>query len=84
MFLMAEIDKIRETKRATNISLQAHLVADAKRLGINVSKACNAGLEAEVRKAREKQWLEENIEALEWSNEYVRKNGLPLAKHRMF
>lgn len=29
-------------------------------------------------------WLEENKGALESSNRYVEKNGLPLARHRQF
>ncbi|RUY20924.1 post-segregation antitoxin CcdA, partial [Mesorhizobium sp. M7A.F.Ca.CA.001.13.2.1] len=29
-------------------------------------------------------WQEENKQAIESSNEYVRRNGLPLAKHRLF
>ncbi|MEY4269339.1 MAG: hypothetical protein RLZZ58_555 [Pseudomonadota bacterium] len=76
--------KIDSPKRATNVSLAADLVDDAKRLGINVSVACQHGLAAEVKKAREAKWLEENRAALDWSNEYVRKHGLPLAKYRMF
>lgn len=71
-------------KKPTNVSLPADLVLEAKRLGINVSLACEAGLSEKVRKAKAAQWLEENREALDWSNEYVRKHGLPLAKYRMF
>ncbi len=72
------------TKRATNVSLNEELVADAKRLGINVSQACEAGLSIEVRKAASEEWKLANREAIESSNEYVRKHGLPLAKYRMF
>ena len=31
-----------------------------------------------------KAWIAENREALEGSNEWVEKHGLPLAKYRMF
>ncbi|MFA7668886.1 MAG: type II toxin-antitoxin system CcdA family antitoxin, partial [Burkholderiaceae bacterium] len=34
--------------------------------------------------ARSELWLAENQEAIESSNAYVEKHGLPLAKHRMF
>ena len=71
-------------KRATNVSLAADLVNDARELGINVSEACQAGLAAEVKRAREAAWKVENREAIESSNEYVRKHGLPLAKYRQF
>ncbi len=76
--------KIDRPKKATNVSLPVDMVEDARRLGINVSQACEAGLEAEVRKAMAEEWLRENKEALDWSNQYVEKFGLPLAKHRMF
>lgn len=71
-------------KKATNVSLSAELVEEAKRLGINVSEACQGGLAAEVKKAREAAWQVENRAAIEASNEYVRKHGLPLAKYRLF
>lgn len=71
-------------KRATNVSLREDLVAQAKNLGIGLSQACEAGLAEAVKKAREAKWLEENKDALDWSNDYVARNGLPLAKHRMF
>ena len=38
----------------------------------------------ETAQERTKAWLEENREALESSNEWVEKHGLPLAKYRMF
>lgn len=71
-------------KKPTNVSLSGPLVEEAKRLGINVSEACQAGLAAEVKRAREIAWQEENRAAIEASNEYVRKHGLPLAKYRLF
>jgi antitoxin CcdA len=76
--------RIESPKRATNVSLIADIVDDAKRLGVNVSEACQKGLTAEVKKAREAKWLEENRAALESSNAYVEKFGLPLARYRLF
>ena len=74
--------KIDSPKRATNVSLAADLVEDAKRFGINVSEACQTGLAAEVKKAREAAWKEENREAIDSYNAYVRKHGLPLTHYR--
>lgn len=74
----------RGLRRATNVSLSAEIVAEARELDINLSQACERGLIdtiAEVRKAR---WLEENREALESSNAWIDANGLPLAKYRLF
>ena len=71
-------------KRPTNLSLDADLVEAARALDINVSAACERGLAAEVKKAREQQWLEENLPALEAWNEWVRENGLPYSRYRQF
>jgi antitoxin CcdA len=71
-------------RKATNVSLDEKLVAEAKELGVNLSRACEAGLAAEVREARKRQWVEENWEAIQSSNAYFAKHGLPLAKYRQF
>lgn len=71
-------------KKATNVSLSAELVEEARKLGINVSEACQTGLAAEVKKAREAAWKEENRAAIESWNEYTRKHGLPYDQYRQF
>lgn len=71
-------------RKATNVSLDANMVAEAKSLGVNVSRACEAGLEAELKAERSRLWKIENAEAIESSNAYVRKHGLPLARFRQF
>lgn len=74
-----------ETQRkATNVSLQAGMVEEAKRLGINVSRACEIGLSAEIAKVHTQQWQAENAEAIASSNEWVERNGLPLSRYRQF
>lgn len=69
---------------ATNVSLDAALVAEAKELGLSISQASNRGLEEAVKKARAERWLEENKEALDSYNAWVEANDLPLAKYRLF
>ena len=76
--------KFPAAKRATNVSLSEDLVAEAKALGINVSQACQSGLAAEVKKAREAAWKEENREAIESYNAYVREHGMPFDEFRKF
>lgn len=71
-------------KRAINVSLNPATVAGAKELGINISQACELGLVAKIKQVREEQWLAENMEAIEATNAWVEKNGLPLAKYRVF
>ncbi len=77
-------DQTAIRRKSTNVTLDPQLVADAKALGVNVSRACEAGLATELKAARKKQWVEENWEAIQSSNAYVEKHGLPLAKYRMF
>ncbi|MDQ4087879.1 MAG: type II toxin-antitoxin system CcdA family antitoxin [Pseudomonadota bacterium] len=74
----------RKTRRATNVSLPAELIEEARRLKVNISKACEQGLEQQVAKSRAEVWLEENREAIDFWNEWVEKNGLPLARYRQF
>jgi len=71
-------------KRATNVSLNQRLVDEAKSLGINLSKACERGLEIQIAEIRSLRWQEENREALDSSNAFVETGGLPLAKYRRF
>ncbi|MGL5838997.1 MAG: type II toxin-antitoxin system CcdA family antitoxin [Sphingorhabdus sp.] len=71
-------------KKATNISLPADMVEDAKRLGINVSQACEAGLAKEVRKALGEEWKRENRAAIENWNKWIRENGMPYDEYRQF
>lgn len=71
-------------RRATNVSLDQKLVEAARELDINLSRACEQGLAREIKATREARWLEENAEAIASWNDYVRKNGLPLAKYRRF
>ncbi|SEJ63393.1 antitoxin CcdA [Sphingobium sp. AP50] len=71
-------------RKATNLSLDVDLVADAKELGINLSRACEEGLRKEIAAERGRRWQEENAVGIAASNAYVEKYGLPLEKYRMF
>ena len=71
-------------RKPTNLSLPAELVAEARALGVNLSRACEEGLKRSVTQARRAQWLADNGAALESSNRHVEVNGLPLAGQRLF
>ena len=71
-------------RRPTNVTLSSTLLDEAKQLGINVSQACEQGLAAKLASTRKEIWQEENSVAIgEW-NDWVDKNGLPLAQYRQF
>lgn len=71
-------------RKPTNVSLSEALVAEARELGINVSRACEDGLASEVRRERTKRWQEENAAGFDAWNAFVERNGVPLAKYRKF
>ncbi|HYD70589.1 type II toxin-antitoxin system CcdA family antitoxin [Azospirillum sp.] len=75
---------VEAPKRPTNVSLNSDLLEQARTLGINISKACERGIAQQVAEERGRRWLEENRAALESSNAYVEKHGLPLARYRQF
>jgi antitoxin CcdA len=70
--------------KPTNLSLDNDLVLEARRLGINVSRAAEAGLRKAVGEARAAEWQRENAEAIASANAWVEANGLPLARYRQF
>ena len=71
-------------RKPTNLSLDPALVADAHRLGLNLSRAAEEGLRRAIAAEETRRWREENAEGIRQMNAYVEKHGLPLAKYRMF
>jgi antitoxin CcdA len=74
--------KIVPPKRPTNVSLRVDMVAEAKRLGVNVSQACETGLLDQVRNAQKEEWQRENKEAIESWNKWIAENGMPYDEFR--
>lgn len=71
-------------KKPTNLSLDQSLLAEARHFGVNLSQAAEAGLRQAVQTARADAWRRENAAAIEASNDWVDRNGLPLDKDRLF
>lgn len=63
-------------KKATNLSLRADLVEEARALGINLSRTLETALEAEVKKAKGQRWREENRAAIEAYSRHIERDGL--------
>lgn len=72
------------TRKATNLSLDTGLVADARDLGINLSRTCEDALRKEIAAERGRRWQEENKEAIAAWNAYHQEHGSPLDKYRQF
>lgn len=79
-----EFAMTNSARKATNVSINETLLSEAKALKINVSKAAEAGLVVALAEKRAELWLAENRAALESSNAYVDRHGLPLAQYRGF
>lgn len=73
-----------QPKKATNLTLDASLIEEARTLDVNLSRAAEEGLRVAVRQARADRWRAENAEALASSNAWVEQHGLPLARYRAF
>lgn len=71
-------------RRPTNVSLPGALVAEAKALDVNLSRACEAGLDAAVQAARARRWKADNAAAMESWTKPLERQGLPLARFRSF
>ena len=71
-------------RKPTNVSLNPRLVADARALGVNVSRACESGLVIELKKAQVARWQADNEAAINAANRYIEMHGLPLEKYRLF
>ena len=71
-------------RKATNLSIDQNLIAEAKALDLNVSRMAEEGIAQAVRDRKAQLWLEENREAIEENNRYFEEHGLPLAEYRGF
>ncbi|WP_288743058.1 type II toxin-antitoxin system CcdA family antitoxin [uncultured Rheinheimera sp.] len=71
-------------KKATNLSLNSELLAEAKRLNINLSATMEKALELEVSQRLKAEWLEQNADAIAVCNELTEKHGLFSDSFRVF
>ncbi len=65
-----------QPRKATNVSLRADLVEEARRLDVNLSREFEAHLEQVVRQRRADQWRAENRKAIEAYAEYFEEHGI--------
>lgn len=72
------------SKKATNLSINKELLAEARDWKINLSATLEEALLEKVREKKRRQWLEENREAIQACNELAEKNGLFSDKYRVF
>jgi antitoxin CcdA len=71
-------------RQRLNLTLPGALVEEAKALGLNLSRVCEAGLEAAVAAERARRWQAENQAFFDAYNAKVETEGLLLAEFRQF
>jgi len=71
-------------RRPASVMLDDMLMSQAEELHIDLTGAAEHGIAAAIKAERERLWRAENADATAQSNGYAEKNGLPLAKFRMF
>ncbi|ESW62057.1 MAG: hypothetical protein Q27BPR15_03005 [Rhodobacter sp. CACIA14H1] len=64
-------------RRATSMTLDAALLDEARTLGINLSRAAEEGILAQVRAERARRWKEENAADIAAYNRWIEENGIP-------
>jgi antitoxin CcdA len=73
-----------QSRKPTNLSLDTTLLAEARALKVNLSRAAEEGVRIAVTVAKAERWKAENAAALRSSNAYVDKHGLTLDGFRQF
>lgn len=71
-------------KKATNLSINADLLRQAKELNINLSQTLESALIEVVREAKRQQWQAENADFITAYNKRIEAEGLPLDQYRSF
>lgn len=71
-------------RKATNVTLSADVLAEAKALGINISKSCDDFLRDLVARERASRWRGDHAEFIAAYNRTIETEGLPLDQWRSF
>jgi antitoxin CcdA len=65
-------------RKRVNLTVREDVMKEAKELGLNASKAAEAGIEAAVREEKGRRWLEENRDAIQAHNRRIEREGVLL------
>jgi len=71
-------------KKAANLSVRADLLEEARAYKINLSQTLEAALQVELKKEKERRWLEENRAAIDAYNRHIERDGLWSDGMRLF
>jgi antitoxin CcdA len=71
-------------KVKVNLSLDPSVAAEARALGVNMSRVAEDAVARVNKVERNRRWVQENRAALDAYTAEVEREGLPLARHRLF
>jgi antitoxin CcdA len=71
-------------RKSVNLSIDTNILAEAKALNVNISRAADNGIAEAIRRRKAERWLAENREAIEENNRYFEEHGLPFSEYRGF
>jgi antitoxin CcdA len=66
----------KPSKRRVNLSVRSDYLDQAKKADINLSRMLEESLEVRLRQERERQWLEENREAITYHKARIARDGM--------
>ena len=72
------------TRTKVNLTLDAEHVAQAKEMGVNMSRVADEAIAKAAKAERERRWKEEHKEAFRQYNERIEREGVPLSEFRKF
>ena len=75
---MKHVDTPSPKRKPVNVSLPDADIAEAKRLGLNISQIASAALREAVRAEQKRLYLEENRAAIAQYNASIEKHGVPI------
>jgi len=84
MLNYAYSNQIISLKKPVNLTISIQVLEDARKMGINISKVCDAFLTDLIKEEKARRWQTENAEFISTYNEIVDKEGLPLDEWRTF
>jgi post-segregation antitoxin (ccd killing protein) len=72
------MEKIITQKTRTTVSVDATVMADVRKYGVNLSRLCEEQAALEVSRLRAERWAIDNADAIRAHNEDVERNGVLL------
>ena len=70
--------------KKVNLTINENHPAEARELGVNMSRVADEAIGAALKAERERRWKEEHAEAFRLYNERIERDGIPLSEFRKF